>query len=35
MGWNDDMTYEITDEDKKEYEKQIKHLPKVKVRNHS
>jgi len=29
MGWNDDMTYEITDKDKEEYEKRIKLLPKV------
>jgi hypothetical protein len=29
MGWNDDMTYEITDQDKEEYEKRIQLLPKV------
>lgn len=29
MGWNDDMTYEITDKDKEDYEKQLKLLPKV------
>ncbi|CAF0862996.1 unnamed protein product [Rotaria sordida] len=29
MGWNDDMTYEITDKDKEEYEKRIKFLPKT------
>jgi hypothetical protein len=29
MGWNDDMTYEITDKDKEEYEKRLKLLPKV------
>ena len=29
MGWNDNMTYEITDKDKEEYEKRMKHFPKV------
>lgn len=29
MGWNDEMTYEITDKDKEEYEKRIKSFPKV------
>jgi hypothetical protein len=29
MGWNDDMNYEITDQDKEEYEKQRRILPKV------
>ncbi len=31
MGWKecDEITYEITDKDKEEYEKQIKLLPKV------
>jgi hypothetical protein len=31
MGWNDsdEITYEITDKDKEEYEKRIKRLPKV------
>jgi hypothetical protein len=31
MGWNDGMTYEITDKDKEEYEKRLKLLPKVKL----
>jgi hypothetical protein len=33
MGWNecDDITYEITDKDKEEYEKQMKLLPKVRI----
>jgi len=32
MGWNDcdEITYEITDKDKEEYEKRIQLLPKVK-----
>jgi hypothetical protein len=29
MGWNDDLTYEITDQDKEEYEKRLQLLPKV------
>lgn len=29
MGWSDDMSYEITDKDKEEYEKRIKIFPKV------
>ena len=31
MGWKDgdEMTYEITDQDKEEYEKRIQHIPKV------
>lgn len=29
MGWNDEMTYEITDKDKEEYEKRIKSFPKI------
>jgi len=29
MGWNDNMTYEITEKDKEEYEKRIKLLPKT------
>lgn len=29
MGWNDEMTYEITDKDKEEYEKRIKLFPKM------
>ncbi|CAF0756115.1 unnamed protein product [Adineta steineri] len=35
MGWNNDMTYEITDTDKEEYEKQIKYFPKVNLNNRS
>ena len=38
MGWKDgdDMTYEITDQDKEEYEKRIQHVPKVrKIRDGS
>lgn len=31
MGWKDgdEMTYEITDQDKEDYEKRIQHIPKV------
>ena len=31
MGWKDcdDITYEITDQDKEEYEKRLRNLPKV------
>jgi hypothetical protein len=34
MGWKecDEITYEITDKDKEEYEKRIKVLPKVRIR---
>ncbi|CAF0780229.1 unnamed protein product [Adineta steineri] len=35
MGWNNDMTYEITDTDKEEYEKQIKYFPKLNLNNRS
>ncbi len=33
MGWNDcdEITYEITDKDKEEYEKRIQLLPKVNI----
>ena len=35
MGWKDcdDIMYEITDKDKEEYEKRIKHSPKVRISN--
>jgi hypothetical protein len=36
MGWNDcdEITYEITDKDKEEYEKRIQLLPKVNITSH-